>query len=298
MPGTRSFAVRTHALELEGVSCGFLAAVEGGDVSAEVISEAHGDSAFATKSIGPPRYEDVVVQVAFGMTKPFYAWITEALRLESVSHSGRIVSVDARLKPVFEREFEDALITETIIPALDASAKEPAYLTVRFSPGLTRIRKPTGAVGRAGGQKQKEFLASNFRLEIDGLDCSKVSQVAALTIRWTLSASGGDGRRPHRAAVGVAFPDLKVTLAEAGAETWQAWFDDFVLSGNSGERNEKNGALVFLAPDAKELARLTLRNLGIFALRRRAQARAEDALARVTAELYCERMELAVAGDA
>ena len=73
------------------------------------------------------------------------------------------------------------------------------------------------------------------------------------------------------------------------------WFEDFVVKGNNGDANEKSGALLFLAPDLKaELARITLHNLGIFALRRDRQGAGTDAIQRVTAELYCERMELAV----
>ena len=55
------------------------------------------------------------------------------------------------------------------------------------------------------------------------------------------------------------------------------------------------GALVFLAPDLKaELGRVTLRNLGIFALRHPRASAGTEAVQMVIAELYCERMELRV----
>jgi len=50
---------------------------------------------------------------------------------------------------------------------------------------------------------------------------------------------------------------------------------------------ERNGALVFMAPDFRsELSRIELRNVGIARL-----ADADDA-ARVVATLYCEQMQL------
>jgi hypothetical protein len=67
-----------------------------------------------------------------------------------------------------------------------------------------------------------------------------------------------------------------------------------VVNGNNGDANEKSGELVLLAFDRKtEFARIKLHNLGICALRRRHVAN-DDAVKKVTAELYCERMELQV----
>ena len=68
----------------------------------------------------------------------------------------------------------------------------------------------------------------------------------------------------------MEFPNLAVTLAESHAQTWQDWFDDFVVKGNNGQDNEKNGSLTFLAPDLKTtLATINFFNLGIFRLSRR-----------------------------
>jgi hypothetical protein len=299
MPGTRSFAAGNFALQLEGVSCGFLKAVDGGDISAEVISEPMGSSTFVTKHIGPPKYEDFEVQVGFGMATAFYDWIAAAWNMNYQRKSGSIVGTDFKLTPISKRQFVDALITETTIPALDASAKDPVYLTVKFSPEYTRNAKPTGTVGKVTADKQKAFLPSNFRVEIDGLDCSKVNKVAALTVKQTVVSDDiGDARDYLKEPAKLEFPNLKITLAEATAKTWDTWFDDFVVKGNNGAANEKNGALVLLTPDRKtELARITLHNVGIFALRRR-QVANDESIKRVTAELYCERMELQVGAGA
>lgn len=300
MPGTRSFAAGNFALQLDGAPCGFLNAVSGGDISADVISEATGPSAFVKKHIGQPKYEDFELQAGFAMAKPFYDWIAAAWNLNYQRKSGAIVGTDYKLTPVSEREFVDALITETTIPALDGSSKEPAYLTVKFSPEYTRPVKPTGTVGKVTPGKQKAFLPSNFRVEIDGLDCSKVSKVDSFTIRQSVATDDvGDARDYQKEPGNLEFPNLKIMLAEVTAKTWDAWFDDFVIKGNNGEANEKSGALVLLTSDRKtELARITLHNLGIFALRRNRQVANNEAIQKVTAELYCERMELQVGAAA
>ena len=56
--------------------------------------------------------------------------------------------------------------------------------------------------------------------------------------------------------------------------------------------SEKNGSLTFLSPNrTTELGRINFFNLGIFTLAFDESDAAPDAIKRVTAELYCERMD-------
>ena len=90
-------------------------------------------------------------------------------------------------------------------------------------------------------------------------------------------------------------PNLRITLAESSAQTWTTWFDDFVVKGQSGDENEKSGKLSFLTPDRKStLAEVSFFNLGIFRLEPEPQPVDAQKIARIRAELYCERMELKV----
>ena len=63
-----------------------------------------------------------------------------------------------------------------------------------------------------------------------------------------------------------------------------------MVKGNNGDDREKSGAIVFLdATQKQELGRIELRNVGIYALRRQPST---EQVARLTAELYVESMEL------
>jgi hypothetical protein len=265
-----------------------------------VISEPAGAAGFVKKHVGQPRYEDFELEAGFAMAKPFYDWISAAWNMSNQRKSGAIVNTDFKLTPVSERQFVDALIAETTIPALDGSSKDPAFITVKLSPEYTRAAKPTGTVGKTTPAAQKAFLPSNFRVEIDGLDCSKVNKVDSFTIKQSVAAAAiGDARDYEKQPGSIEFPNLKITFAEVTAKTWDTWFEDFVVKGNNGEANEKKGAIVLLSADRKTtLARITLHNLGIFALRRHRQVANDEAIQRVTAELYCERMELQVGAAA
>ena len=287
-------SVGSSFLELDGVNCGPLQSATGGEISAEVVVETVGPDPFPKKHIGQPRYEEFELRVGVGMGQSLYDWIATAWGAKHERRSGAIIEADANLNAKVEHRFVDALLTETTIPPMDAAVKGSAYLTVKFAPESIAFKKASGKV-TAPRSKQKQFIASNFRLELAGLDCSKVSKVDAFTVKVTSTADPvGTRRRAAREPSGVEFPNLRVTLAESSAQTWRDWFDDFVVKGNSGDQQEKSGALVFLDPARKtELGRVNFANVGIFALRRTAGA--GDQLPRVVADLYCEKMELKIA---
>lgn len=89
----------------------------------------------------------------------------------------------------------------------------------------------------------------------------------------------------------VDFPSLRVTAAASSQQSWTDWHEEFVVKGLNDDANEKNGSLVYLSPDMKtKLGEVRFFNLGIFGL----ASDQEGAVARFIAELYCEKMELAV----
>jgi hypothetical protein len=98
-------------------------------------------------------------------------------------------------------------------------------------------------------------LSSFFRLNIVGLDCTRVSKIDSFTVKQHLA--GGTLDMAHyqvdqirtAAANLVEFPNLRIELATAFAETWRTWFKSFVIDGNSSAMNEKTGTLSFLAPN-------------------------------------------------
>jgi hypothetical protein len=80
---------------------------------------------------------------------------------------------------------------------------------------------------------------------------------------------------------------------ESSAKSWFDWFESFVVKGNNEDKKEKNGSISFLAANlADELLRLDLFNLGIFRIGPDKAEANSDRVTTVTAQLYCERMEL------
>src|SRR5882724_2013853 len=106
-------------------------------------------------------------------------------------------------------------------------------MTVKLAPETVRTKKAAGQATLPPVKAAQEmWLASNFRLEIAGLDCSKVSAIDPFTVRQAGVANPvGEVRDVLKEPANVEFPNLAITLAESAAATWMAWFDDFVVKG-------------------------------------------------------------------
>lgn len=295
MADNRSYVSGKFFMEIDGVKVGFLKSVDGGGITAEVINEPAGPSYYVRKHIGQPKYEDFTIQIGFSMSKAVYEWIASSWTMNYQRKNGMITALDYNMAPKSARRFHNALITETTIPACDGSSKEPAYMTVKYAPEFTRYEKPSGGssqYGEFGKMEQKIWLPSNFRLDVDGLDCTRVNKVDSFTVKQTAVTDDiGDARDYMKEPGKLEFPNIKVSLAEVTSEKWWAWHEDFVIRGNNGPTNEKTATLTMLSPNREdELCVLTFKNMGIFKLSAdKAEANA-DQIKRVTAELYCEEM--------
>jgi len=165
---------------------------------------------------------------------------------------------------------------------------------VKFAPETVKWSSTDGKpLANLKGGKQKQWLASNFKLEIDGLDCTKVSKVDAFTVKQKLTeASLGETRDAIKVPGRIEYPNLHIILAESSAKTWLDWAEDFIVKGNNDDSHEKNGKLTFLTSDlSEELVRVTFHNLGIFKVHR-PLSDTKDGIAKVTVDLYAEGMEI------
>src|SRR5215213_7861365 len=183
MPPERSYATANYFLNLDGVKCGVIKSIEGGNITAEVISEQNHSDYYVKKHIGQPKYEEFEMQIDFGMSKTVYDWIAAAWTMKQERKNGAIISTDFKQQATNQREFFNAQITQVTMPKLDGTSKEAGLMTVKFAPEYTRRSKASGKIGsEIGKASQKQWLPSNFRLEIDGLDCKRVSKIDSFTV--------------------------------------------------------------------------------------------------------------------
>jgi hypothetical protein len=275
-------------LVLQEKSCGIVRRVKGGAVGAAVVEERIPGSLAVRKHVGRPEREDFSLDFGFAMERPIFDWIAGTWNLQAPRLNGAIVACDLNRQPKTQRKFSGALLTETTVPGLDTSSNDPAWLNLKFAVESVRLEAASG--GKATGDPmhpEKLLQRSHFKLEIEGLDCSKVMAIDPFTVRQILLRAGGKILVPGS----VAFPNLRITFAEVSADSWQQWLEDFVVAGNHSGDNEKRGSLTLLSRDRKQtLATIQFHGLGIFNLSHAAMDNPRhDMLA--TAQLYCQSME-------
>lgn len=295
-PGQKqSYGAGTFALEIDGNFAGFVTGVDGGMAFGDVVKEA-GEEFFFKKHLGNPGFRDIRLEFGADMDKSFLHWIGVVLQGEHVRLNGAIVAANFNGDVVSRLEFYRAQITEVTFPAVDAGSKESARISVVLTPEQTILnRKVGGKIEAKSAGKGKNWLSSNFKLTIDGLDATRVTKIDALTIKLPWHNFNDEQacltcELPPIIPAKIDFPNLVVTIIQP-ATSFHDWFEDFVIAGNNSDEKEKAGSLEYLTPDLKTLFTIKLRHLGIFEAMPVVNTAGGDSVARLLAAIYCESME-------
>ncbi|MDX6585773.1 MAG: hypothetical protein QOI31_246 [Solirubrobacterales bacterium] len=279
-------------LELDGEPGGFVVDVQGGFPHGEILETPNGPDQFK-KHIGNVKYEEVSFK--FAMTQQpqgLFNWISETLDRSVPSRSGSIKACDADFRVTQQGHFTDALITEIGFPALDAAAKDPAYMTLKFSSDAIATEGGGGTVP-SGGVKAGD---ASFKFAAGSLSSKAPAKIDAFTIKQGLAEVSPGG--PKRAAK-ISIPDIKVTLTRnSGLSSWLAFYEDFLVEGNHSEADEIDGQVTLTnSKGTKELATIDLLNMGILAAIPVTEQVDGETVRRVQVEMYCEELHFDIASS-
>jgi hypothetical protein len=294
----RSYVQGNFAWTLDGVDCGYVPKVEGGDIEAEYATLPHSSDYFVYKHITNVKYNPVKVQLGVSMTKVVQDWIDASLGRKYQRKSGDIAALNFRLEEMFVREFKDALLTEITFPACDASGKDPGFMTLGFQPWIMRERAGGGGQrSNAIDPKQKAWTPQNFKFTLDGLDDkanSKIAKVNATTIKQTTARDFVGTESDYFDEPGhVEFQDVEITLPQAHADTLYKWHEEFIINKNNTADQHRSASLEFLNQNRQQtLVTLTFSGLGITKISNPVLENNKDGIASVTAKMYCERVEV------
>jgi hypothetical protein len=296
----RGYTAGKFALEIDNCSAGWVFSAEGGNRVGEVVIEKLSQEHHVRKHIGGVKYEDITIVCGIGMSKGFWEKLKASFddnvkRFDGAIH---ICDYDGNIKRSLE--FHQALVTEIGFPALDASSKDAAKLTLKLSPEWTNTLKGSGRISvpefPLGKGQQKRWLPSNFRLRIDGLEkaCEYVNKIEALTFKQKIVENvHGEVRWSSREPAGLELPNLVLTTAEIKAAQFYQWEKDFLINGKNSDDDEKTGTLEYLSADLQTaLFTIDLMHLGIFKLTADKMDAHNEAIRRVKAEMYFEDMRL------
>lgn len=274
----RSYNAGRFVFEVDGEATGDVRKVSGGGLG-------------STPTQGTTiAHEPLTMEIGTSMGKSMYEWIKASwdhgfqprdLKLEVASADRTVTKV---------REFGHAYITEVTVPALDGSSKDPAYFTITLDPEIIRYAKPDGKIAGDENKGAKKWLASNFRLELDGLPCTRVAKIDSFS--WEQKTSRDKVGKFREPTKHPKISNIRVTIGMADYDAWARWHKRFVSDGKGSGGDDKSGSLTFLGPDHKEeLMTIQLDHVGSVSLKKRKHEK--GAPARFVATLSVKGLELA-----
>lgn len=191
------------------------------------------------------------------MSAPFYnTWIVPFLSGQRPLKTLRIAQYSQSNKVMSANEIPGAAPQEVEFPALEANSKEDLKWTVRVSAPSVRTVQPPYAPWTPTPQPHP-WLASQFRVAIDGTDTSRVARVDSITVK----AKGSAPVNPAMHVVGnksnVAVSNLVLYLATGSEQAFRDWLA-------KTPRQLRNGSITLLQPNLQSpLATFNLKGLAI-----------------------------------
>jgi phage tail-like protein len=290
----RSYAAAHFALELDGKdTVGLFRSIEGGGIRADVMTYQMGPNYDRWRQLGKPKFEDIKLQVGMAMSQPFYDWIAKFFDGKADRKTGAIVAADFYYKERARRDFTEAMIKELTFPKLDATDKNPAYMTVALSVEDIVFKKGSGAslAAPSGFNKQKLWTAANFNFRIDGFDCCRrVAKIDSFTVKQNIIEHNMGGMRaPIKTPSPIEFPNLTFYLPEADA---QPFADHAMKRITKGEvPGRLHGALETYDHDHRTLCTLEFFGADVVSVTPDRSDSTTEEIKMVKVEIYTETMK-------
>jgi hypothetical protein len=124
----RSIVSEKFMLNLDGMECGYVQSLTIGGITTNVTSPPARPTHHAKKHPGPPKSEDIEIQIGLSMAQPVYDWIAATWTGNYLRKSVSVIGTDFDGVAVSERDFVDAFIAEVSVPAMDASVEDKGYI--------------------------------------------------------------------------------------------------------------------------------------------------------------------------
>lgn len=284
--------VQRYFLSIGGAPAGIIGGYSGWKISAAPIEAKSGQT--VVKHTGPAVIQPVTLNTGFTMSNLLSTWIRDSWNANPQRKDFTLTSCDINGNPKYNIQCKNAVIAYVTVPACDALSKNSAALDVSLVPESLRETAPVNnrAMTEVGTDDQKGWASSRFKLEIDGLDCSGVTNIDSFTVTQgnIIDRAGAESRDFAFEPGAPQFPNLTITVDSSHADTWKAWFDDFVIRGNNKPGQEKTGRLYFMSETGKSLACIVFHGVGIYSYERIVEED-DSASNRIRAGLYCNKME-------
>jgi phage tail-like protein len=297
----KAYVANRFALELDDrKQAGFVSAIDGAHFKATPVKHQVGNSNYVTIYSGKPSYDDITVTVGMAMSPAFWKWVKASLENKPQRRNGALVGYDFNNNERSRRTFYNALISQVQFPALDPTSKTPATMQVTISPERLDFKK--GDMAKLGqntapneAPKQKRWLTSNFRLEVDrfkGDESLKTLSVDAFSVKQNVIQQNVGFELETRKAVGrLELPQIVVSIPESKGSEWIKWYERAIVKGNRKDQTT-TGVLTYYSTDKEELMRIEFAGMSLANLEVDKYDSKKSNIANITATLNVEAMSL------
>jgi hypothetical protein len=278
----------------DGKSSVQVAAIDGGAVKAPVITETTGLDGIVHKRLGLPEYEPVTIPILANTPASYVDWAQAALSRSFPTKDLSASYCDANRKLVFSRELDGSTLTALTFGPFDASSTtaQPLFKET-FTPHTTTTRAGDHSACKGTAGSNRPFTGNNFVFTLGQLDATGVTRIDEIRLASTTAAasSGHELPAPGRP---LSIPNLRVYVSQRRVDSWQKWFNDFVVKGLNDAAHELSGELELTAADGTPLLTLGMKGVGIARLASPGSEQAGDLPAGTwIADLYVEQMSVA-----
>lgn len=186
---------------------------------------------------------------------------------------------------MYHLDLVNAVVAGIRFPRCDAAAPRPGRMSITLQPVSGGYRRKVGEIAQKPPLPvlRSSWLNNQFRLEIKGLDCSRVLSIEEIVVsRSLILPQGADVFTFGPEALGHF--TVRVPLSHCSG--WLEWQDSRLVRGGL---DEKSATLLLLAGDmATVLGKVTLGGLGLFSLKLDPVVEANTAPVSLTASMYVE----------
>ena len=215
------------------------------------------------------------------LDKPFQ----DMLAFSQLDINAVLTAVGAAGEAMYHLDLLNAAVSGVRFPRCDAAAPRPGRMSITLQSLSGGYRRKVGELAPKPSHSvlRPNWLTNQFRLEIKGLDCSRVLSIEEIVVsRSLILPQGGDGFTLGPEAQGHF--TVRVPLSHCGG--WLEWQDSRLVRAGL---DEKSATLSLLAGDmATVLGKVTLGGLGLFSLKLDPVIEANSAPVSLTASMYVE----------
>ena len=293
----RSYVAGRFTLDIDGYNVGYLKKFSGLSLEADIATHDLGPSQYQTKNVSNIKWTPAKATIGVGMGKGMYDWIHAAFSKNAMYKTGSFTAADFDYKATSRLDFSEALVTGVTVPKLSGDSKEAAYFDIEFEAEKVRWSKGGGEDIRGKiGPVQKQWLCSNFLVELGGLPCQRVASVDSFT--WKCSVVPdmlGFFKEHSKHPAKVVIPDLKLSISYADYQPWADAAKKWFIDGAHKDSDEMEGRIVFLGPDMKEeLGEVTLHHVGFKKFQTEDVEANSEKIKRFNVEMYVEHMDFKI----